>query len=109
MKVHGVMTEQVQETTYLGDIIQANGKITSNIKSRVGKGIGLVTEIMSIFKSLSFGFKFFEMAKVLREAILINGMLTNAKVWYSLGKSEISQLEQVEHIFCENFLPHRHR
>ena len=54
---------------------------------------------MSILKSISFGFKFFEMAKVLREAILINGMLTNAEVWYSLGKSEISQLEQVDHIF----------
>ena len=53
MNVHGVMTEQVQETTYLGDIIQANGKITSNIKSRVGKGIGLVTEIISILKSIN--------------------------------------------------------
>ena len=62
MKVHGVMTAKKEETTYLGDIIQENGKNTSNIKSRVIKGIGLVTDILNILKSISFGSKYFEMA-----------------------------------------------
>ena len=40
MKSHGVSTNQVNETTYLGDIIRDDGKNESNIKSRVNKGIG---------------------------------------------------------------------
>ena len=44
MKVHGVKTERVEEAVYLGDIIRQDGKNTSNIKSRVKKGVGIVTK-----------------------------------------------------------------
>jgi len=37
MNVHGVMTEQVQETTYLGDIIQANGTLMPNYQNTLYK------------------------------------------------------------------------
>ena len=92
MKVHGQQAERVLETEYLGDIVRADGKNSSNIKSRVGKGIGLISEIMSILKCVSFGSHYFEITKVLREARLINGILTNAEIWYSLGNSEIESL-----------------
>ena len=99
MKIHGVKADKVSETTYLGDIIQADGKNSSNIKNRVSKGIWLVTEVLNILKSISFGKKYFEIAILLREAILLNGMLTNCEVWYSLGKTELTQLEKVDLLF----------
>ena len=40
--------------------------------------MGIVTKIMDILKAISFGDKYFEIATALREAELINGMLTNA-------------------------------
>ena len=40
MKVHGHQADQVTEAVYLGDILRADGKNISNIKSRVNKGIG---------------------------------------------------------------------
>ena len=99
MKVHGKQAERVTETQYLGDILRADGKNVSNIKSRVGKGIGLISDIMSILKCVSFGSHYFEIAKVLREARLINGILTNAEIWYSLGISEIESLEKIDRMF----------
>ena len=101
MKVHGRQAELQQETTYLGDIIRSDGKNISNVKNRVSKGVGLVTEIMNILKNVSFGHRYFEIALILREARLINGILTNAEVWYSLGSKDISDLEQIDRMFLK--------
>ena len=87
MKVHGVVAHQLNETTYLGDIIRDDGKNSSNVKNRVNKGVGLITEIYSILENISFGHHYFDIAKILREARLINAILTNAEVWYSLSRT----------------------
>ena len=79
MKVHGHRADKVEEALYLGDIIRQDGRNTSNIKSRVNKGLGIVTKIMDILKTVSFGQKYFKIATTLREAELINGMLTMQK------------------------------
>jgi hypothetical protein len=51
---------------------------------------------MDILKSVSFGRKYFQMAITLREAELVNGMLTNADVWYGLSQAEVDELEEVD-------------
>ena len=104
MKVHGRKAGQVSEATYLGDIIRADGKNTSNVKSRTSKGVGIITEIMSVLKGVSFGHRYFEIAIILREARLINGILTNAEIWYSLGRKEIEDLEQIDRIYLRQVL-----
>ena len=104
MKVHGVDAEQIHETTYLGDIIRDDGKNSSNIKHRVNKGIGLVSEIFTVLESVSFGYRYFEIAKILREARLINAILTNGEVWYSLGSKEVSELQQVDYIMLRKVM-----
>ena len=104
MKVHGYKADVVKEATYLGDVIQADGKNTNNIKERVKKGIGIVSNIMDILKSVSFGSKYFEIAVTLREACLINGMLTSSEIWYGLTKKEESQLEEVDKLLLRRIL-----
>ena len=104
MKVHGRQAERQQETTYLGDIIRSDGKNISNVRNRVSKGVGLITEIMNILKTASFGHRYFEIALILREARLINGILTNAEVWYSLGRKEVCDLEQIDRMFLRQVL-----
>ena len=104
MKVHGKEVEQVKETLYLGDIIRDDGKNSSNVKNRVRKGFGIVAEITTILKSISFGHKYFEIANVLREARLINGILTNVEVWYSLGNKEIAELENIDKIYLRKVM-----
>ena len=96
LKVHGSPMEKVTSDTYLGDIVASDGKNKTNIENRVSKGLGLVSQIMDLLKSVSFGSFYFEMAALLRESILVNGILTNSEVWYNLTKNEIKQLEDVD-------------
>ena len=46
---------------------------------------------MNILNTISFGKKYFEIARTLREAELINGILTNVEVWYGMKKNEIDE------------------
>ena len=96
MKVHGVPTDHVEEATYLGDIISQDGSNTSNVRSRVSKGMGLVNQIMKMLQTVSFGVKFFEIALSFREAILINGMLGSVESWYGLKEKEIEEFEEMD-------------
>ena len=86
LKVHGYEMEKVTSDTYLGDIISSDGKNRLNIESRVAKGLGIVSEIMDILKTVSFGVHYFEIATTLRESKLINGILTNCDVWHGSHK-----------------------
>ena len=45
-----------------------------------------------------------EIATTLREAKLLNGILTNADVWYSLQKNEIAELEEVDRMLLRRIL-----
>ena len=104
MKVHGHQADRVEEAVYLGDNIRADGKNSSNIESRVNKGIGQISQIMDILKTVSFGAQYFKIAVTLRETMFINGILTNADVWYGLLKSEIDQLEEIDRMLIRGIL-----
>ena len=96
LKVHGYTMEQVSSDTYLGDIISSDGKNKLNIESRVAKGLGIVSQIMDMLKTVSFGGHYFKMALSYRESMLINGVLTNCESWYGLSETEVEQLEEVD-------------
>ena len=104
MKVHGQKAARVEEAVYLGDILRQDGKNSSNIKSRVNKGVGIVSKVMDILKAVSFGKKYFRIATTLREAELINGILTNAEVWYGINKDEMDALEEVDKLLLRRVL-----
>ena len=97
--MHGFPVEKVPVDTYLGDIISKDGKNKHNIEHRVAKGIGLVSQIIEILKTVSFGEHYFEIAKTLRNSILINGILTNCEVWYGITQNELKQLEEVDRLY----------
>ena len=79
--------ESVKSDTYLGDIISSDGKTKLNIESRAAEGLGIVSQIMDILKTVRFGAHYFEIAVTFRESMLINGMashrgkLTSFKKW----------------------------
>ena len=55
LTVHGTKMPEVTEESYLGDILSADGKNTKNIKSRISKGIGIISQIIHILDEISFG------------------------------------------------------
>ena len=104
MKVHGYPMEKVSSDVYLGDIISSNGSNKLNIENRVAKGLGIVSKIMDMLKSVSFGEHYFEIAATYRESMLVSGMLTNCESWYGLTKTEVEQLEEVDKLLLRQVL-----
>ena len=104
LQVHGTRIPEVVEDTYLGDIISNSGKNTSNIKSRIAKGLGTITKIMSMLEKITLGEYYFQSALLLRESLFVNSLLTNAEVWYGLSASDIKQLEDLDKSLLRRFL-----
>ena len=96
LKVHGTVMEDVSYDTYLGDIISGDGRNTLNIKKRVGKGLGIITQIVNLLNMINLGEYYFETVILLRESVFLNGILTNAEIWYSLTREEIKELEDLD-------------
>ena len=99
LTVHGTKMPEVTEESYLGDILSADGKNTKNIKSRISKGIGIISQIIHILDEVSFGPHMYEIAMLLRESLLINGTLTNAEIWYNFSENEVKEFENLDHLF----------
>ena len=87
---------QVTEDSYLGDIISGDGKNTKTIEKRISKGLGIISEIMNILEKVTLGEYNFPTALLLRESIFLNGILTNAEIWYGISKAEIKALEDLD-------------
>ena len=51
---------------------------------------------MSIVNTISFGYQYFRIFVSLREAMFINGILTNADIWYGIMDSELKELEDLD-------------
>ena len=104
LKVHDTNMIPVSEIDYLGEIICSDAKNTKNVKNRVSKGIGLVSEIMDTLENLNLGPYYFETAIMLRNSILINAMINNIEVWHNTTKADINELECVDRILLANIL-----
>ena len=96
LMVHGTVMGRVTEDSYLGDVISADGSNSKNISSRVGKGMGIVTDIMKMLEKVKFGPHYFQTALLLRESLLLNSILTNSGVWYGLTDVDIKKLEDLD-------------
>ena len=97
LRVHGTVMERVTSDTYLGDIISVDGSNSENIRNRVSKGNGIISKIKNYLESVSLGKHYFKIALLLRESLLINGIMTSAESWYGLKRCEIDLLEDLDH------------
>ena len=59
---------------------------------------------MTILQTVRFGEKYFHIALSLREAMFLNGILTNADVWYNFNKDDLEELEIVERLLLRRIL-----
>ena len=62
LRANDKVMENVTKISYLGDKVSQTGKHNSNIKARIGKGLGIISEIFSILDNVSFGPYFFKIA-----------------------------------------------
>lgn len=96
LKVHDeLMKDSIQEK-YLGDIVDQSGKIRNTVEDRRNKGYGIVAEILAIVNDIPLGKYKMEIGLMLRQAMLLNGVLFNSEAWHAINESEIRLLEAVD-------------
>jgi hypothetical protein len=96
--------EDKQEEKYLGDVISTDGRNIKNVKARVAKGKGIMSRILTILEGIPFGEFYFEIAVILRNALLVSSMLCNSEAWYNVSKPELDLLETVDNQFLRSVL-----
>jgi hypothetical protein len=74
------------------------------VKARMAKGKGIVSRILTILEGIPFGEFYFEIAVILRNALLVSSMLCNSEAWYNVSKSEMDLLETVDNQFLRSVL-----
>ena len=104
LKAHKDNLINADKEKYLGDQISNDGENKSNISERKGKGIGIVSQIMSLLDDICLGKYYFQTAVKLRESYLVNGILFNAEVWYDLKEQEIRELEEIDETLLRRIL-----
>ena len=97
--------ESVTSWTYLGDVIQSNGKNDLNIQSRVSKGLGAVKQITQMLSDLCLGPYYYEAFSVLRSSLLLSSLISNSESWVGLTKKQITDLESVDEELFRNVFP----
>ena len=80
---------------YLGDLI-TDGTIRKTIEDRKNRGYGIVNEILAILDEIPLGRYKIEIGLLLRQAMLVNGMLFNSEAWHAITENEIKMLEVVD-------------
>ena len=88
--------ETVSSWTYLGDVLQSNGKCDLNIKEKVGKGLGAIKQITQMLSDLCLGPYLYEAFKVLRSSLFLSSVLSNSESWVGLSNKNITDLESVD-------------
>ena len=94
----------VEDVTYLGDIISADGSNRKNVTKRIEKGHGKINDILTILEKTSLGYHYFKIALLLRESMFLNSILTNADIWVGLTKSEIEEFENLDLMLLRKFV-----
>ena len=84
LKVHGNKMASSKLEKYLGDLVSQTGKSRTNIESRRGKGFGLCSQILAILSEIPLGNHKIEIGLILRQAMLLNGILYNSEAWQSI-------------------------
>ena len=86
----------VQMDSYLGDLLQHDGKNNLNITERLKRGDAAINHICNMLNDLCLGDYYFEAAGVLRNSLLLSTLLSNSESWYNLTKKDIKDLESID-------------
>ena len=75
------------------DYLSNEGSNDINIDERWKKGIGLVSQVISLIKEVTLGQYYFKIGLSYRKTNIVNGLLFNSEIWYNLKKCQIKKLE----------------
>ena len=95
-KVHDTIMHDSPSETYLGDRIHKSGNNKLNIDTRIAKGFGRVKTILAMLKESPLGWTRIKSGLILRQAMLINGIMFNSESWHGVTQEDVHHLQQVD-------------
>ena len=95
-RVHSETVSEKSYETYLGDIVCSSGSNDRNIESRCNRGIGAVSQIMTMLGRVSLGHYYFDIGLVLRDTILVSKLVFNSEVWYNVTEKQLTKMEKID-------------
>ena len=96
LEIHEMKMRNSEKEKYLGDYIHSSGKIKATLEDRTNKGWGIVSEIKAILNEVPLGKYKVEIGLLLRQAMLINGVLYNSEVWHSILVNDLLPIEKID-------------
>ena len=99
LSAHNTEMEVVDKEKYVGDIITGDGKHTKNITARRSKGLGIISEIVTILDGLCLGPHYFTTALMMRQCMLLAVLLFNSETWLRLTKKDMDKIEGIDRMF----------
>ena len=96
--------KDVKEKKYLGDIISNDGKNQKNITDRTNKAIGNINRIESTLRERHYGRHYFKAFRLMREGLLLGGLLNNVESWINVSKNDLEALEKPDVILMRKVL-----
>ena len=95
-RVHEEVMNKTKSEKYLGDIISESGTLEETIKLRKLKGYSYISNIRALLSDMPFGHSRVQVGLMLRDAMFVNGVLTNCEAWHSISKKNIEELEVMD-------------
>ena len=98
------LMKEVTDKKYLGDIISVDGKNEKNIRERINRSIGNTNKIVPTLSERPYGKYYFRAYQIMREGIMIGGLLNNAESWINITQKNIEDLEKTDLILQRKVL-----
>ena len=102
--VQGKEMMEVNIDDYLGDVVTNEPNMKMNVKKRISKGFGIISQIMNMIEKLSLGFFYFKIALLLRNLIFVNAILVNVEVWSPITKKDIEEFQKLDRILLRRIV-----
>ena len=90
----GAQLSQCETYKYLGDHV-ADG-FEPLYQKRLEKSVAYAINCQAMCTEISLGFELFSIAKLLHQAIFLNGTLVNMETWPNFNEKRVEQFEKVE-------------
>ena len=98
-----VMHESTSET-YLGERIHKSGSNKLNIETRIAIGYGRVKTILAMLKESPLGWTRVKAGLILRQAMLINGIISNSESWHGVTMEDVEGLQRVDQALLQRLV-----
>ena len=102
LKVHEAEMTRKESEVYLGDTICSKNE--KNIQNKTNQGVGAISQMFSMLNQISLGHYHFDIALIMRDAMLVSKLVSSSEVWYNVLKKEYESLEKVDEMFLRRLL-----